>query len=201
MSDFKEKWTNLWVSFVFNFGLSTSNFDTKTKLTQKISTVPQTVTNPITILVGGIAVSLDLVHGTKPLRQLRRKLIVELAPVFVADLCLEAVKDLKIFMTLKSCTSSIKSLTYILEHFVKIRFRVAPRSSSVAEENKIRNHPSGVNRDHLTHATKSGVLLFIVANVSQRWAPKEARKILFSRSPQKFQSAELRLKTNRRHQK
>lgn len=60
------------------------------------------VTHRITILVEGIAVSLDLVHAAEPLRQLRRKLIVELAPVFVADLCLEAVKDLKIIEALGS---------------------------------------------------------------------------------------------------
>lgn len=70
------------------------------------------VTHPIAILVGGIAVSLDLVHGTEPLRQLRRELIVELAPVFVADLCLEAVKDLKIYSML------------VMLHFITQKFNL-----------------------------------------------------------------------------
>lgn len=157
-----------------DFPLSTS-FLIKRRLSQQNPTVLQTATYPNSILVEGIAVSLDLVHGTEPLRQLRWELVVELAPVLVADLCLEAMKDLEVTESLVKWNEVTRSSPYILEHFVKIGFRVAPRRCSIAEEDEVRNNASRVNGDHLTHSTKSGVLLLVIADVPQRRAPVQTR--------------------------
>ena len=49
--------------------------------------------------------------------------------------------------------------------------RIDPACHSVAEEYKVWNHTTGVDRYQLTHASEGGVLLIIVSDVAERGAP------------------------------
>ena len=62
--------------------------------------------------------------------------------------------------------------TYVLQHFVKITFGIAPRSGGITEEDEVGNNSSWIDRDHLAHATECRVLLLVVANISQWRAPE-----------------------------
>lgn len=81
-------------------------------------------------------------------------MVVKLSPVLVANLCLEAMKDLKVYrVELSSCLQTVQR-SYILKHFMKIALWTAPRRGGIAEENEIRNHTSRVDCDHLAHSTE-----------------------------------------------
>lgn len=65
---------------------------------------------------------------------------------------------------------------------MKIALGAAPRRSCVTKEDEIGHYASGIDCDHLAHATESGILLLVVSNVAQRRAPNRTKKINFRTS-------------------
>lgn len=57
-------------------------------------------------------VCLDFVHGAEPFGQLRRELIIELPPVLIPDLRLEAVQNLNVEEMLKKILINVARLTF-----------------------------------------------------------------------------------------
>lgn len=62
-------------------------------------------------------------------------------------------------------------LKYLVEHLLEILLGVDPRGNSIAEENEILHHSSGVHTDHVAHTPECRVLLLVVSNVAQGYAP------------------------------
>lgn len=73
--------------------------------------------------------------------------------------------------------SSIYIETYLDELILQIGSWADPGRNSVAEKYKVVYDSSWIDGYHIAHATESGILLFVIANVAQRHAPgKEIRE-------------------------
>ena len=75
--------------------------------------------------------------------------------------------------TLKSLFISENRLaTYFVEHLLEVILGVDPGRYSVTEEDEVLHHSARVDTDHVTHATKGGVLLVIIPDIAQRRTPR-----------------------------
>lgn len=54
-----------------------------------------------------------------------------------------------------------------MESLLQVRLGVHPGCDSITEENEVVHHSSWIDTDHAADATKGGVLLLIVPNISQ----------------------------------
>lgn len=70
----------------------------------------------------------------------------------------------------------IVAFSHVLQHLVQVTLRTAPWCGGVTEENKVWHDSSWIDGDHLTHPAEGRVLLFIIAYVAQRRAPKVRRE-------------------------
>lgn len=55
----------------------------------------------------------------------------------------------------------------LVESLLQVRLGVHPGCDSITEENEVVHHSSWIDTDHAADATKGGVLLLIVPNISQ----------------------------------